>query len=217
MAAAVASPMAAASGAGADDSAPQFFTVVVTGQIESGDIPRCENAYCKYSLVHGEDWAVLDGLESGTSQSTRKGHGPGARLVWNFPLEVTYRSYNAFGWPQVVLTVTEVDAFGRDVVVGYGRCHVPIAAGRYVRPVRLFRPVSASLLQQFINWLMGTPAEYVDPHFPAQGEGREVTRVVSTGVVDVQFNVMTKDMALFGYTEEPGSELDRRAAGCRVL
>ena len=23
-------------------------------------------------------------------------------LVWNFPIDVTYRSYNVFGWPQLV-------------------------------------------------------------------------------------------------------------------
>lgn len=51
-------------------------------------------------------------------------------LVWNFPLDVTYKATNAFGWPQLVVSVYGVDALGRDVVQGYGCMHLPTCAGR---------------------------------------------------------------------------------------
>ena len=38
--------------------------------------------------------------------------------------------------------------------------------------VRMFRPVSSSKLQQFIGWVNGTPAEYVDTKRPAMPSGR---------------------------------------------
>ena len=166
-------------------------------------IPGCDNAYCKYAVVHGDDWTHLDGPEDGISQITRKTSGDSdQKLVWNFPVEVTYKSTNAFGWPQLILSVYSIDALGRDVIRGYGCVHLPIAAGVSVRKVPLYKPLSASLMQQFMAWVSGRrPAEFSNPKFPAMGEGREVTRVQSTGYASVQLNVVTKDMAVFGYSE----------------
>jgi B9 domain-containing protein 1 len=43
----------------------------------------------------------------------------------------------------------------------------------YTLKVRLYRPRSASLLQGFLSWLTGMPAEFADPRFPAYSAGRE--------------------------------------------
>ena len=169
-------------------------------------IPSCDNAYCKYAIVHGDDWTHLDGPEDGISQITRKtSSGPEQKLVWNFPVEVTYKATNAFGWPQLILSVYEIDAMGRDIIKGYGCVHLPIASGNFVRTVPLYKPLPASIAQQFINWATGRPAEFSNPKFPAMGEGREVTRVQSTGHASVALNVITKDMATFGYSEAKGA------------
>ena len=79
-------------------------------------ISECDNAYVKYALVHGEDWTHLDGPEDGISQISRKTSGPDQLLVWNFPLEATYKATNAFGWPQIILSVYEIDHLGRDII-----------------------------------------------------------------------------------------------------
>ena len=42
-------------------------------------IPGCDTAYCKYEVVAGEDWQLLDGLESGITQVARQ--SPGVRLA----------------------------------------------------------------------------------------------------------------------------------------
>jgi len=165
-------------------------------------IPSCDNAYCKYAIVHGDDWTHLDGPEDGISQITRKtSGGPDQPLVWNFPIEVTYKSTNAFGWPQLILSVFEIDAMGRDVIRGYGCVHLPISAGSHAKKVPLYKPLSASVAQQLASWFGGRPAEFSNPKFPASGEGREVTRVQSTGFASVALNVITKDMSTFGYSE----------------
>jgi|TARA_B110000977_G_scaffold201406_1_gene295854 B9 domain-containing protein 1 len=158
-------------------------------------------------VVHGDDWTHLDGPRDGISQITRKTSGDvDQKLVWNFPLEVTFKSTNAFGWPQLILSVFSIDAFGRDVIRGYGCVHLPIASGATTKKVPLYKPLSASLVQQFVAWFRGAPAEFSNPKFPAMGEGREVTRVTSTGVAHVQLNVLTKDMATFGYSEAKAAE-----------
>ena len=71
-----------------------------------------------------------------------------------------YRSTNAFGWPQIALSVYSVDSLGRDIVKGYGAVHLPTTTGRHTLKVHLYKPLSASYLQQFLSWFNGMPAEF---------------------------------------------------------
>eukprot|EP00741_Cyanophora_paradoxa_P025595 tig00000383_g24699.t1 len=181
---------------------PSFFTVHITGQIESAVFPRCDNLYCKFSFQFGQDWVVIQGVEEGITQMTIKPDGTNKPIIWNYPLDITFKSSNAFGWPQLVLSVYGLDGLGRDVVQGYGSCHIPLTPGRCTQYVWMFRPTSSSYLQQFQAWMFGMKPEYVDTKFVSTGgEGRGVTRVKSNGQVKVAFNVVLKDMASFGYSE----------------
>ena len=157
----------------------------------------------QYQVVHGEDWSLISGLEDGITQIARGGRAPvtigGDRLVWNFPLDLAYKSTNVFGWPQIVISVYGSDAWGRDQILGYGCAHLPTQPGRHALRVRLFRPLASSGLQGFIGWIMGKTPEFSDPKFPAYGEGREVTRVESGGHVVLKLNMLTKGLEAFGY------------------
>ena len=54
-------------------------------------------------------------------------------------------------------------------------------------------------MQKFLAWIRGRRPEYVDPRVIAHGEGREVTRVRSQGYINLNFNIVTKDMRKLGY------------------
>ena len=38
-------------------------------------IPGCDTAYCRFEMVAGEDWQLLDGMESGITQVARQSQG----------------------------------------------------------------------------------------------------------------------------------------------
>ncbi|XP_076810097.1 B9 domain-containing protein 1-like isoform X1 [Clavelina lepadiformis] len=182
---------------------PSVFLVMASGQIESAVFPDFEELYCKFSFVHGQDWVVTSGLEEGISQITRKSRDERQLFVWNFPLEITYKSTNPYGWPQIVVSCYGPDMFGNDVVRGYGAVHVPMVPGHHTLDVPMFVPLSTSKLQKFTSWLLGRRPEFVDPKVVAQGEGRDVTRVRSQGHVKISFNVVTRDMKKLGYDVIP--------------
>ncbi|XP_029432761.1 B9 domain-containing protein 1 isoform X2 [Rhinatrema bivittatum] len=163
-------------------TSPTVFLLMVNGQIESANFPEFDELYCKYCFVYGHDWAPTAGLEEGISQITSKNHGIQQTMVWNFPLDISFKSTNPYGWPQIVVSVYGPDVFGSDVVRGYGAVHVPFTPG---------------------SWFMGRRPEFTDPKVVAQGEGREVTRVRSQGFVTISFNVVTKDMKKLGYDTSP--------------
>ncbi|XP_066291098.1 B9 domain-containing protein 1-like [Branchiostoma lanceolatum] len=182
---------------------PTVFLLMVSGQIESAEFPEFDDIYCRYCWVYGQDWVITSGLEDGITQVTKKSHDDRKLFVWNFPLEVTFKSTNPHGWPQLVVSAYGQDAFGRDVVRGYSAVHIPITPGQHTRTLPMFVPESTSKLQKFVSWFLGRRPEYVDPKVVAQGEGREVTRVRSQGKVRVSFNVVTKDMKKLGYDTTP--------------
>ncbi|TPX40690.1 hypothetical protein SeLEV6574_g06470 [Synchytrium endobioticum] len=180
------------------------FSLVINGQIESAHFPGMDNLYCKFSFVHGPDWVVLSGLEEGITQmscksaslpSTKDTNPPSSKIcVFNFPIELAFKSTNAFGWPQMVLCVYGLDTLRRDVIRGYGSVRLPLAPGRYAKTVPMFVPVSSSVIGGFLSWATGQLPEFLDPKFVATNEGREVTRVRSQGTVRVTFNVLVKDL-----------------------
>lgn len=189
-------------------SNPSVFLVMASGQIEGGEFPEFDDLYCKYCFVYGHDWAPTAGLEEGISQITSKSMDRRQTFVWNFPLDITFKSTNPFGWPQLVLSVYGPDVFGNDVVRGYGAVHLPIAPGRHEITIPMFVPESSSRLQQFLSWLRGRRPEYTDPKVVARGEGREVTRVRSQGYIHVVFNIVTKDLRKLGYETVAASASD---------
>ena len=88
----------------------QFF-VMCTGQIEFGEFPGADNLYCRYTLTFGHDWYIIHGPDTGLSQIARKsGSGQDMCVVWNFPIDITFKSTNAFGWPRLAISVSSLGA-----------------------------------------------------------------------------------------------------------
>ncbi|XP_065065456.1 B9 domain-containing protein 1-like [Rhopilema esculentum] len=182
------------------------FLVMVSGQIETAWFPEFDELYCKYSFVYGQDWVITTGHEGGLSQIATKSPDERQLFVWNFPLDVTFKSTSPFGWPQLVVSCYGQDSVrGYDVVRGYGAVHVPISPGSHTREISMFVPESSSAFQKFTGWISGRRPEFIDPQVVAQGEGREVTRVRSQGKVRVKFNIITRDLKKLGYDTEPST------------
>jgi hypothetical protein len=70
-------------------------------------------------------------------------------------MDVTYKATNAFGWPQVVISVYGVDALGRDVIQGYGCIHLPTCAGRWVRIQDSSRRMMGCAGWCLTRWMVG--------------------------------------------------------------
>ncbi|KOX71538.1 B9 domain-containing protein 1 [Melipona quadrifasciata] len=175
------------------------FFLSITGSIEHGDFYDVNNAYCKYGFHFGPEWSVIAGIEEGLTQMCKCSNDPRNLAVWNFPLEVTFKSTNPHGWPQLIISVYGLDTFGHDVIRGYGVCHLPLETGHHEKRVSVYVPESSSALQRFAAWLTGRRPELIDPAILASGGGRELTRMRVEGIVTVTFNVVLKDFFKLGY------------------
>ncbi|XP_015521327.2 B9 domain-containing protein 1-like isoform X1 [Neodiprion virginianus] len=183
------------------------FFLSVTGSIEYANFYDIDNVYCKYGYHFGPDWSIVRGIEEGLTQMSKKSTDARQVAVWNFPLDIAFKSINPQGWPQLILSVYGLDCFGHDVVRGYGVCHLPLATGTHTKKVAVYVPQSSSILQQFIAWFSGRRPELIDPTILATGGGRELTRMISQGTITVRFNVSMKDFFKLGYSN--GQQADR--------
>jgi B9 domain-containing protein 1 len=178
------------------------FVVAFNGQIESVLFSSGDDFYVKFAVIYGEDWTLLSGVKQGISQMGMRGAVSANQAVaWNFPLDLSFRSTNAFGWPQLALAVYGTDWAGNDVIRGYGSCLLPLSGGTSTKYVRLFAPKSASWMREFVTWLTGERTELQDPTFAARGTDRKVVNVRSDGLVKIRINVTTKNLAAFGFSE----------------
>ena len=136
---------------------------------------------------------VVQGVDKGLSQVSQKGENT-TEVVWSFPIDVVFKGTSVHGWPRIVVSVFGMDTFGRDVPVGYGSTMLPVSTGQCTRRVPMFKPVLQSWMQQLASWVRGTQPEFYDSRFVARATGRDVTRVSSNGIVDLQLQIMTRGL-----------------------
>ncbi|CAG0884875.1 unnamed protein product [Cyprideis torosa] len=190
-------------GAGGPTQSPSVFLVSCSGEIDSGDFPHTDLVFLKYSYVFGPDWSVVSGLEEGITQNCQKSSDQFSKFVWNFPLDVTFKSTNPYGWPRIVISAFGPHFSGMEVACGYGGALIPVQPGCHRIKIPMFLPESASPIQRFTAWITGRQPEFVDPRIVASGEGRDVTRVRSLGSLTLRLNIVHKDFTKCGYVCSP--------------
>ena len=164
------------------------LTVTIQGQIKDCITTIANNIYCRYVFTYGRDWSIGHGSIEGVTQTSKRGKDN--NCVFNFPLNVSFRSSKPFGWPQLVVALYGRNTFGNDMIVGYGAIHVPAQVGHHELEVPLFKPDSASLMQSLIGFFSGITPEYIDMKFISGGSDREVTKTKSQGMLNVEFDVL---------------------------
>ena len=185
-----------------NDQLEDGFIINVQGMIELGEFLEGDVINCKYDIEFGQDWELLNGSKSETSQTACRTQGPDNYFVWNMPFEVCLKSTNPSGWPQLVVSCYSPDFFGRDVLKAYGVCYFPTTKGSHERTLHMFSVKSSYGLIEAFGTFLGQKAEIINaPMVLSTGEGREVIRATSEGIVKIKFNVNITNMEYFGYNQ----------------
>jgi B9 domain-containing protein 1 len=180
-----------------------FFRLFISGTIEYGNFTGEEPIKVNYEFVSGEKWAKEDGLTKGSTQYSCKGEGIYNYYSYGLNFEISYRSTDPFGWPQLVLNCFTVDLNGNEIVKGYGVVHVPTSTGRHKRRIHIFRATENS---NFFGKLFGYNSsnsdekndDKTDPKVISSGQEREISRANCEGFINVVFQVVFRDVDKFG-------------------
>ena len=180
-----------------------FFRLFISGSIEYGNFVGEEPIKVNYEFVSGEKWAKEDGIIKGSTQYSCKGEGIYNYYSYGLNFEISYRSTDPFGWPQLVLNCFTVDSKGNQIVKGYGCVHVPTSTGRHKRKVHIFRPTeNSNLFGKFFGYNSSNRDDKnddkTDPKVISSGQEREISRANCEGFVNVVFQVVFRDVDKFG-------------------
>ena len=180
-----------------------FFRLFISWSIEYGNFVGEEPIKVNYEFVSGEKWAKEDGIIKGSTQYSCKGEGIYNYYSYGLNFEISYRSTDPFGWPQLVLNCFTVDSKGNQIVKGYGCVHVPTSTGRHKRKVHIFRPTeNSNLFGKFFGYNSSNSDDKnddkTDPKVISSGQEREISRANCEGFVNVVFQVVFRDVDKFG-------------------
>lgn len=186
-------------------STGKFFSINLVGSLESGEFQSVNDVYVKYSIIAGPDWIISSGKDVGITQIARSRwneQSSAQQFVWNQPISISYRSYNCFGWPQIVVSVYHFDLFGNDQILGYGCTHLPVLSADdfHRQTVKIYSPQSTSFVRQIVSWLTGRRPELVDANLYANGECRSALQMTEVGKIELIFDLISKDVINNGYT-----------------
>ncbi len=181
------------------------FNLVVHGSIDCAECLDAGLLYCRSTLVKGRDWtlALQSGERANTlnviTQLSERLPGPIAKFTWNAPFEFVLQSTNVTGWPQIALSLTTIGPDGRDVVVCYSRCLIPMHAGVVTMDLPLMQPEYAQPQHRLFGMFASTP-EVRDPALWCSTDDRLVLSAKRLpGYVRVTFNVAVSGLANLGY------------------
>ena len=180
-----------------------FFRIFISGTIEYGNFIGEEPIKIKYEFISGEAWEKEDGFVKGDTQYSCKGEGLYNYYSYGQHFEISYRSINPFGWPQLVLNCFTIDSDGNEIIKGYGCVHIPTSMGRHIRKIHIFKSTQNSNCWDkfFGNHISSGDEksnEVTNPKVISSGQEREISRASCEGFVNVVFQVVFRDVEKFG-------------------
>ncbi|XP_017118822.1 B9 domain-containing protein 1 isoform X2 [Drosophila elegans] len=186
-----------------------YFSLSITGQIVSATFPLGpdkEFVFLRYELVAGPDWQLSSGPRHGLTQmaTNRRGHF-NEPIVFNMPIEVTYKSTSPFGWPQILASVFGRNGAGREVLLGYAHIHLPVFGAR--RPAEqtellqapILMPKCPNMMADITSWLLRREPELKDPKVLLDSQKCKGLSMESYGSLQFQLASVMRGARKLGY------------------
>lgn len=183
----------------------RLFRLIVHGTLESSECLSAGSMYCRSTLVLGRDWShvVQGGDRANTvdviTQLAERKPGADALFTWNAPFEFVLESPTPASWPQIAIAATSIGADGKDVVIGYARCHVPRKPGCHSLTLPMLQPVYSTPQHQLFGMFSGKP-ELRDPTFLCSVDDHAFLNASAVpGNIKVSFHVALSNFAQLGF------------------
>ncbi|XP_005191570.1 B9 domain-containing protein 1 [Musca domestica] len=185
-------------------TAASYFNIFITGHLNSTIFPLGPDAsdiLCRYECFAGLDWELVSGSKDGITQyaSNRNGNFNDP-IVFNMPIELTYRSTNVFGWPQIIVCLYGKTRWGIETSLGYSRLHVPMFGSESNQRIKapILKPLCSNTLAELTSWVTGRNPELKDPKILLDNTKSKGLLMESYGEIEFVLSVVTRGSARLG-------------------
>ncbi|XP_075157425.1 B9 domain-containing protein 1 [Haematobia irritans] len=185
-------------------TAASYFNIFITGHIESAVFPlgpEATDIFCRYESFAGSDWELVSGIKNGITQSASNKNGNfNDPIVFNMPIELTYRSTNVFGWPQLIVCVYGRTRWGIETSLGYSRLHIPVFGSGVNQRIRapILKPRCSNAMADITSWISGRNPELKDSKILLDNNKTKGLSIESYGEIELVLNVITRGSIRLG-------------------
>jgi B9 domain-containing protein 2 len=153
------------------------------------------NLCCKYKIIAGDEWKLLEGENTGQTQVDFPADS--FYSVWSQPIDIHYEAKTIKGWPKLIMEIYHYDDFGRLELFGYAFTHLPISAGRHSLSVSAWKIVG-NLKDKCLSFFLGINPALKNDNILFEGSERSCLKTEKTGVVYLDIRVVLKDFSKNG-------------------
>jgi len=171
--------------------------VHIVGQILGASGFEQQNLFCKWGVVVGHGWRLLEGYATGRTQIDHPVE-EGEMSVWAHPIDLHYATSSISGWPKIHFQVNAEDSFGRKELAGYGFCFLPTVVGEYNLEVATWKPAGSKWLDATESFFLGGGPQLVHDELVYKQDDRFRLCGESTGIVHLEVGVVLKDFEKHG-------------------
>ncbi|KAI9203705.1 B9 domain-containing protein 2-like protein [Polychytrium aggregatum] len=150
---------------------------------------------CKWSLIAGEGWKVIEGVTSGQTHVDLPTDD--RYTIWSHPIDIHYGTKTLVGWPKLQLQVYHQDEYGRNELYGYGFIHLPTTPGTHELECPTWRPLGSTSDQLWSYFLGATPQLKKLDHIHSPMD-RYRLNTISMGKVHVEVTVIVRNFDAYG-------------------
>lgn len=199
------------------------FYISTIGQLEAAHFPvgnSSRSVHCRYEIVHGPDWELVSGHKSGITQCASVGNDSFHTIVFNMPLEFTFKSTNPFGCkcpscvesfkrptlqftipgPQIVFNVYGDNLWGAEVSRGNTRVHIPLAGHDQSQRITcpLVTPKPLDFCAKIAAWFSDWKPEFRDMTVLSQGNKTKGISTESYGHLVLSLSTISRGQRALG-------------------
>ncbi|ORX48905.1 B9-domain-containing protein [Piromyces finnis] len=169
--------------------------VHIIGQLTGASGFPSANLSCKWSIVAGEEWTLLEGSIKGHTQVDLP---VDARFsVWSHPIDVHYSTKSIKGWPKIQFQIFHQDRFGRNELYGYGFIHVPTTPGMHELECMTWKPLSSNS-NKLWEFFLGASSQLRDTDVIHNGADRFRLVTATMGKVHLELGIILRNFSNYG-------------------
>ena len=164
--------------------------VHLLGQLQGAHNFKYTSLLCKYEIIAGQGWTLLEGIPSGQTHVDTPLNN--THFIFNQPLDLHFNTKSMQGWPKICIKVFEQDSYKRNILIGYGFTHIPPRPGIHSLEINCWQPVG-SKSDEYYNRFLGTSVHLVDESLVYEPVDRFRLMTKSMGIVTAQVMVVIRN------------------------
>ncbi|RWS04609.1 B9 domain-containing protein 2-like protein [Dinothrombium tinctorium] len=167
----------------------------VFGQIVGAGKFNTNGLFCKWNIVFGGGWNLIEGNVCGQTQVDYSAFEDQA--FWCHPIDVHFATIGIQNWPKIIFEVWRQDFYGKSTLCSYSFCHIPSEPGFHEIKCFTWKP-AGSREDQIASLFTGAGLRLSNSSTISENFERFRLQTESSGELNLELFIIFKNFEKFG-------------------